>query len=1153
MESTHDWPLGREQCRTRVVFVGRERERSDLQAGIDDALQGQGKLFLLSGDPGIGKTRLAIEIGATARARGLTVAWGDCCEDGGAPAYWPWAQILRRLLDQPQAGQGAETSGDFSLMAALLGELREGLDRYSSSRIACAADQARFSLFDRLREALQRYARVHPLLIVLDDLHAADLPSLHFLDIFARSLREAHVLVVGTYRDNELQRVAERSVQWQSIARQGQILPLGGLSRTDVAKMVRALLPHSPTEEVLASICTRSEGNPLFVDGLVRLLSNEPRGSMTAQVPAAVRDVIRASLRRLSPGCRQLLDLLCVIGRESETALLLAASNLEAEQLFERAAEACAAGLLDPLADSPTVVRFRHVLNRDVIYQEIPVNERIRCHRSVGEALERVHAGELDRFAAELAHHFTHAAIAGACDKAVLYGKRAAERATAQLAYEEAVRHYRRVVDVLSLAPERDLMALGKTYLALGSVEAAAADAAARDSLRHAADIARVLITSHGAKAEALLAQAVIAVAERGLGMPQPSPDPEIRAGLNESLRAIGDRHPALRSRLIALLAMEHSLDEQSHICMQGSAEAVDLARRVGEPAVLAAALRARHFVLWRRHTVSECVEVATEIVDLAQRCADPELEAQGRAWLLIDHMTAGELGRFDAELGRFAQVAGSLRQPRFSWMLATAEALRALWKGQWQEAERHAVHALALGERTGDGNATVPPWVQMFLIRRERDSLAEEEIKARFFVERFPASPTPRCFLALVLADLGRHDESGIELERLAAEGFANLKREQRIGLLPLLAEICAMVGDARRAEALYSQLLPHAHLNMQLGPAGFLGSAERYLALLAETMGRGSDAVLHAEAALRENIRMGSDVWIAWSQLDLARLLMSQGTTPAAAERARQLLHAAKNTAERLSMTRLCQRLAKMGRQSSPEIGASSHMGSEAVHPPRSDSALHPVTHPAVGVFYRDGELWLVGTDGATSRLRDTKGLHYIAYLLRRPGQEVHSFDLAIQPMGTAVPEPGGNASGMETLHLSRQSAGQTLDARARAEYRERLADLRRDLNDAATNHDVGQISRLQTEIGFIEQELTHAVGLGGRHRRAGSPAEKARLNVSRAIRAVVRRIAAKNPQLGRYLETTIKTGTCCCYEPDPRFPIRWQLEAASMNIRP
>jgi tetratricopeptide (TPR) repeat protein len=1128
-------------------FVGRERELAALREALSAAGDGHGSLLLLTGEPGIGKTRIAEEIAQAARQAGVRTLWGACSEDGGAPAYWPWVPILRELRQVDGAAAGADS------ISVLLHEL-SGEDSAAVAAAGAPAEERRFLLFDAVARALQDAACGSGLLIVLDDLHAAGIASLQLLASIAPSLRGSRILIVATYRDVDLERRPDAARLLAAAGRHGKRLQLDGLTLGETRRLIQIVRAAPVSDVVAADVHRRTEGNPLFVDEIARWMSRgEERREL--DIPPGVRAVIRERLAPLSFDCRTLLGAAAVIGRDFDLATLGAIGAPGAGEMLALLRQAFAAELIVAVPGALGRYRFAHILTRDVLYDDMKPAERARLHAAAGAAIESLQAGLLDDHLSELAHHFGQAALAGAAAKAVEYAVRAGERAAAQLAYEDAAGHFEQALEALALCPA-DPFRRCEIELALAEARSASGEPRARQSFQRVAGLARALLSSDRARAARLLAAAAIGIAERGLGLPQPLPDPEVRELLGEGLRQLGDGDAAAVARIQALLAMEHSLDAGDERCIVLGSNAIAMARRLGDSAVLSAALSAHHFVLWRRHRVEECLEVASQIVDVATRSGDQRLEAQGRGWRLVDWMTMGETLRFEKEIEQLTRVAAVLRQPRYQWVVANYRAMRALWAGRWAEAEELAMQALALGERTGDPNATAPPLLQLFLSRRERGQLAGEELKIRFFMERHPESPSPRTLLALTMLDLGNLAEARNEFDRLASQDFADLQREHRIGVLPWLTEVCAAIGDRPCAELLYAQIEPYAHYNMPIGPAAFAGSGFHYLGLLADTLGQASLAAEHFDAAVRENERMRGEPWAAWSRCAGARQRIKAVAElgRSALDEAESMLRRARQTATHLGMTKLQGEVDAAFRQLQPLSTHAEARASNVVrlHARRTVDGraagaaavgAAPEPEQAVNVFRLDGQFWSVGRPTRPLRLKNAKGLEYIRRLLQQPNVAVHVLDLTGTPAAASPQTEAGTRQEGLALRSWKQGETPEIDQQARSAYRERLRDLRADLLEAQRNSDVGRTERLRNEIDFLTDELARSAGFGTRQ-RPSTHAERARLNVTRAIKAVVRRIAEGDSDLGRYLDSTIRTGMFCSYEPDPRFPIRWTL---------
>jgi DNA-binding SARP family transcriptional activator len=370
---------------SRGVFVGRERELAELLSGLEDVLAGRGRLFLLVGEPGIGKSRLADELIAQARARRAQVLVGRCWEAGGAPSYWPWVQSLRAYVREAepetlrtQLGSGA------THLAQLLPEVRElfpDLPELPSPE----SEAARFQLFEAVTSFLSTAARTRPLVLVLDDLHAADEPSLLLLQFLARELGSARILVVGALRDVDPPPTDPLTTALTELARERvtRTLALAGLGEPDVARCIELLSGEAPSERLVATIYEETEGNPLFVGEIVRLLAAEGgldrEDSHRPAIAQSVRHVISRRLRHLSPECNRVLVLASVLGREFAIDALARASALSEDKLLEILDEAMTARVVSDVPGAPSRLRFAHVLIRDTLYESLTMARRVGC------------------------------------------------------------------------------------------------------------------------------------------------------------------------------------------------------------------------------------------------------------------------------------------------------------------------------------------------------------------------------------------------------------------------------------------------------------------------------------------------------------------------------------------------------------------------------------------------------------------------------------------------------------------------------------------------------------------------------------------------------------------------------------------------------
>jgi predicted ATPase len=395
------------------VFVGREREMAALRASVEEALSGSGRLLLLGGEPGIGKTRTAQELATYAQLRGMQVLWGRCYEGGGAPAYWPWVQALRAYVhERPPQDLLAEMGRGAADIAQVVSAVRERFPELPTPP-ALEPESARFRLFDSLTTFLKNAAARQPLLVVLDDLHWGDPASLLLLEFLAREMTDARVVVVGTYRDVEVRRQHRLFPTLAGLAREAvsRRMVLGGLGAPDVARYMELTAGHVPPTTVVAAVARETEGNPFFVGEVVRWLVAEgrfPRVGETATdtvgIPPSVREVIGRRLDQLSAECNRALTVAAVVGREFGLDVLERVSDVGPDRLLDVLDEAFAARVV---TDAPGHVKgrysFAHALIRETLYGELTTPRRIRLHREIAETLEAINAARPEPVLAQLA------------------------------------------------------------------------------------------------------------------------------------------------------------------------------------------------------------------------------------------------------------------------------------------------------------------------------------------------------------------------------------------------------------------------------------------------------------------------------------------------------------------------------------------------------------------------------------------------------------------------------------------------------------------------------------------------------------------------------------------------------------------------------
>ncbi len=876
-----------------AVFVGRQRELGTLVEGLDSAVADRGRLILVGGEPGIGKSRLADELAGIARDRGIGVLWGRGWEDAGAPPYWPWVQALRALLRTvtPEAIHGYLGSGAADV-AQILPELRTIIPDLPSR--SPDSDAARFQLFDSTADLIRQAARERPILIVLDDLQAADTPSILLLQFLASQLSDMRLLIVGTYRDVELTPEHPLTPAIAEMAREPsvRVIALRGLEAEAVAQVIAATAGTAPTGRVAAAVLRATNGNPLFVGEAIRLLSAEGRlddfggaDELRVAIPAGVHAVIARRIGYLGGPAIEALRLGSALGPEFSLDALARIGDVGEDRALDMIDEAIEAGLLLPVAGGRGRYRFSHDLVRETLYDELPPGRRVRLHRRIAGELEVMYGPAVAEHLAELAFHYVQATVrpdgtavddAPVGRKAIEYARRAGDQATAALAYEEAARLYRMALTVMALGGMADDDTQSEALLALGDVQMKAGDLdSARTSFHEAADIARRV--GDGRQ----LARAALGSGGRHQWA-RPGNDTRLIPLLQDALVLLGGQDETLRARLLTRLACAwRSSPERRNDSATLSRQAIDIAGRLADPATLVYTLTGRFWATWWPENPDEREAVAREVLAIAEPLGEGERIADAHFMSFLQLSEAGHIHEARAELLTLARVIEELRQPAEVWLAPVNRSALALLEGDYEDAEASiAQEARSQYWITPGRDELSAARMHGFLLRREQGRVGEEETAVRQAIVDFPWYPMFRSVLVCLLLELGEVAESRAEFEQLAAGEFAALYRDNSwLFGISLAAEACALLGDASAAKVLLEQLAPFAGRHAIAHAEGSVGAVDRYLGLLARTVDRLDEAERHLRAAITFNEQMGARPWVAHCQHDLAGVLRRRG----------------------------------------------------------------------------------------------------------------------------------------------------------------------------------------------------------------------------------------------------------------------------------
>ena len=1111
-------------------LIGRQFELAELTAALDDLRSGRGRLFLLTGDAGIGKTRLLEAVADAAGPTDTTVRWGRCSEGGGAAPYWPWSQVLGSVLrDSDTSGRSPYPDAVMRYVTELAGELTACADSGPAPTTAHLPG-ARAALFDAIVTFLRIRSAQGGLVVALDDLHAADEASLRLLQFVTRELSASPVLIVGTYRDAEVRSSPSLHQLMSAISRQGRRISLSGLDEDGVALLLERITGGTRLVADARMIHDTTDGNPFFVQETARLLvaehhlARDTAATGRVPVPEEVHTLIRRRLDPLPAEAYQALRMASVLGRDFEVGVLATLSDQSPDALLD---------VLDQGAELAVVEdrglgrwQFSHALLREALYDEIKPSQRVALHRRAGEAIERFADDDAASRASQLAHHFFEAARGGEGARAVRYCWLAAQQAMAAMAFEEAALLSGRALEALALSPPVDERIRYELLMALAQAQQRAGDLTlARETFMRAVKAARALASPE------LLARAAIAYT----GFIESKTDDSRTSVLEESLAALPPEDSALRARILVLLANRvkvarfASPEASARNWQRGwqlATEGMEMARRVADPENRWAALWDWHFsAMPHRDTLDERFRVADELVELAVASGNRERLVLARQWRAADYFAAGDIPAFAAELEIARRQAGELRMPFLLWGVVMMQAGLALFRGDLDEAERFAWEALRYGERAEFADVEGSFNQEMGELYWHRAQFPELERLLHDFIDRHSIGRRTDCsWMALgrVAFHTGRQEEA-LAIYRDMLPGFTPERFVRaRLCCPTQLAQLAWVLEAHEGIDRIWEILLPHAgtHVSIAVGHNS-AGACDRYLAQVAALQGRFDDAEEYFLSARGLNAQMETPLWEAYTLADHAQMLLRRGRADDR-DRAGELAEAA------------ARRFASLGMHFWEGKARSLLGGGEGVtRVPSTPAAAHRAR------LIQEGEYWAFHYEGGVARLRDSKGLRYLARLLRNPGQEVHALDLVVgggAGAGSArVPQP-------ELGRAGAGDAGAMLDPQAKAAYRRRLEDLREELDEATFNNDVGRAARAQEEMDFLLAELAAAVGLGGRDRKAASDSERARQSVTRAIKGAIERLGEANPPLGDHLRSTVRTGIYSAYVPDPRVPIDW-----------
>jgi DNA-binding CsgD family transcriptional regulator/tetratricopeptide (TPR) repeat protein len=869
-------------------------------------LAGRRQTVLISGEPGIGKTRCVQALADVAEDQGALVLWGHCREDAAAPPYWPWVQILRAYvdassLDEVRLNMGAAAKD----IAALVPELLD-LSQPTHQVPGAATDSspARFRTFDAIRQFFHQATQQVPITLILDDLHWADTPSLSLLEFLNQELLNSRLLIVTAYRDADasskspLQRTLGGLIRDPGVER----VHLAGLSQSAIGQVAERLCDVTLSDAAVKLIYQRTDGNPFFAIELIKVLLEENAGAaiaaMTpAKIPAGVRDTIGRRLIRLSDPCNRLLGVAAVHGRQFAAREIAVAADEELQSVLTVLEPAVHAGIVQSIADVPGGYQFTHGLIRETIYEDLPTVDRLRMHGRAGDALVAVHSAHLEPALTLIAHHYHQAGPLGYTEQAVVYALRAAESAVRMVAYEDALLHYDRAIETLQsggvIHDERLAHAYvlkGSALRLLGQIDRAI------DVLLEAVNRTRVL------GSEALLVDVLVLLAMASQHVAQQ----HIVPLLQRALALLPETDSVARTKALATLAFaQRTSTDKSRIQLLVD-QALAMASRCCDGAARCAcfqltvmALRGNPLSLPRR------LLLGLEYIAVARSTGSGDLLAEAYHWQVLNYFEAGQIDDLEILLEQYESL-GAARFGVHQYWAGSYRVTLALLRGEWSDLEGRIEALLEIGTKTRRGDADGVYGAQMFALNRDLGRLRALAPQ----IKKIATSGTERIWepgLMLLCTEIGLLPEARAIFDRLVEGDCRAICRDDMfLACLVFCAQTCCALEDAPHAESLYQMLLPYAKQTANHPTAVCFGTTELYLAMLACTANRPHIAREHFDNAVTHNRAMRAWPYLARTLYRYGVFLLAR-STDTERRMGSQQLREAEGLARRLGMSRL------------------------------------------------------------------------------------------------------------------------------------------------------------------------------------------------------------------------------------------------------
>ena len=971
-------------------FVGRRDEMSQLKAALESALSGRGSIVMLVGEPGIGKSRLAKEFAVYAGLRGAQVLSGRCYESEASIPYLPLMDALRQyVVSKPEVELRQELGPGAPEIATFISEIRQRLpDTPEAPPMEDEADRLR--MFESVATFLRNAARAAPLILLLDDLQWSDRPSLLLLQYLARGIATERIMILGCYSDVEVEESDALSETLAALRREQffQRVLVRGLPKEDVLALMSTLGEQEVPADFVKAIYRETEGNPLFVEEILKHLVEEGRlnlesgqwvsstgGVPQLDIPEGIRDIVRRRLSRLSEECRGILTLASAMTSGFTFELLKEVSGEHEDRLLDLVEEALALHAIRERkgAVSGSSYELAHTALRHTLYGELSAPRRVRLHRQIGEALERLHAANLEPHLAELAYHYSNAAPGGDVDKAIDYARRAGERATALLAHAEAVRAYRLALRALDVRGGEDatrcelLLDLGEAQTKAGQGERAVETLQEAFALTERLDDAELMARAALAHKDAVL-RTTEAYSGGAVTM------------LRRALERRGTEASPARVYLLAGLADLPPINITAVEQIDLGREALAMARKMDDPSAIINAHQALLTALGAPEYLGERLELSRELIRLGTEAGDRFGELWGHIRLMIALLISGDVDGADRELEIIYPRAAETREPAWIGRRPSWTGMRAAMQGKWEEAERSQQEILAAYQELQVSWLFQAAGVLTYEIRRGQGRVPEVEALINAAVIQNPA-PAWKAAQALVLCDTEREAEARERFDELAANDFEDIPRDWLLlAALSMLIHVAKHVKDADRARKLYEILLPYGEQHIVIGDAVlYWGSAATALGMAATTMGDWEAAEQHFIAAIEAEERCRAWPYLARAKYEYAVMLTARGEK-GDKERALPLVNEALSRFQELGMQRdtekaLALKLDLQGIDTTDTSGSIEAVAS-LIYDEQPNLRLHAAPDGTVTLLFTDIE----GSTELTERLGDQRWLELL-----------------------------------------------------------------------------------------------------------------------------------------------------------------------------